>query len=72
MSVEEHKLRILYSKLLRKIFGSKWEKVTRDWRKLHNEELHGLNKSPNFVLVIKSRRIRWVGMWHVWGEKRNA
>jgi hypothetical protein len=22
--------------------------------------------------MIKSSRIRWEGMWHTWGEKRNA
>jgi hypothetical protein len=58
MLMEEHKLRIFYSKVLRKVFGSKWEKVIRVWRKLCHEELHDLYKSPMFVLVIKSRRIR--------------
>jgi hypothetical protein len=29
------------------------------WRKLHNDELHGLYSSPNIVNVIKSRRMRW-------------
>jgi hypothetical protein len=29
--------------------------------KLHNEELHDLNCSPNIVRVIKSRRIGWAG-----------
>ena len=28
---------------------------------LHNEELHSLYRSPNIVLVIKSRRLRWAG-----------
>jgi hypothetical protein len=31
------------------------------WRKLHNEELHGLYSSPSSVRVIKARRMRWVG-----------
>ena len=30
-------------------------------RRLHNEELHSLYRSPNIVRVIKSRRLRWTG-----------
>jgi predicted N-acetyltransferase YhbS len=33
---------------------------------LHNHELHSLYSSLNIVRVIKSRRMRWVGMWHAW------
>jgi len=29
------------------------DEVTREWRKLHNEELNGLYCSPNIVRVIK-------------------
>ena len=37
--------------------------------KLHNEELHDLYSSPNFVRVIRSRRIRWVGHVARMGER---
>jgi hypothetical protein len=47
--------------VLRGIFGPKRDEATREWRKLHNEELHDLYCSPTLVLVIKSRRSRWVG-----------
>jgi len=43
---------------LRRIFGAKRDEVTGEWRKLHNEELHVLYRSPNIVRVIKSRRMR--------------
>jgi hypothetical protein len=36
----------------------------REWRKLHNEELHNLYSSPTIVRVIKSiksSRMRWAG-----------
>ena len=33
----------------------------REWRRLHNEELHGLYRSPNIASVIKSTRLRWAG-----------
>jgi hypothetical protein len=46
--------------VLRIIFGPKRVEITREWRKLHNEELKDL-QSPNIVRVIKSRRIGWAG-----------
>jgi hypothetical protein len=59
---EEHRLRILENRVLvRRIFGPKRDEVTGGWRKLHNEELHGLYSSPSIVRVIKARRIRRAG-----------
>ena len=48
-------------KLMRRIFGPKRDKVTEEWRKLHNEELRDLYSLPNIVRVVKSRRMRWAG-----------
>jgi hypothetical protein len=58
---EGHRLRVFERRVLRRIFGPKRDEVTRDWRRLHNEELNGLYFSPNIVRVMKSRRIRWAG-----------
>ena len=37
---EECRLRVFENRVLRKIFEPKKYKVTGEWRKLHNEELH--------------------------------
>ena len=55
---EVRRLRVFENRVL-SIFGPKRNKVTGEWRKLHNEELNGMYSSPNIVWVIKSRRIRW-------------
>ena len=58
------------NKGLRRIFGSRRDKVTGDWRILHNEELNDLYSSPNIARVIKSRRMRWAGHVARMGEER--
>ena len=35
--------------------------VNWEWRRLHNEELHSLYRSPNIFRVI--RRLRWSRSW---------
>ena len=43
--------------------------MTREWRKLHNEELNDLYCSHSIVRVIKSRRMRWAGHVARTGER---
>ena len=37
---DERRLRVFGNKVLRRIFGPKRDKVTGEWRNLHNEELN--------------------------------
>jgi len=46
--------------------------VPGDWRKLHNEELHGLYLSSDIFWVIKSGSKRWVGHVACLGKRRDA
>jgi hypothetical protein len=69
---EEHRLRVFENRVLRRIFGPKRDEMTGGWRKLHNEELHGLYSSSSIVRVIKGRRMRWAGHVASMGEVRGA
>ena len=61
---EERRLSVFENRVLRMILRAKRDEVTGEWRKLHNEELSDLY-SPNIILVVKSRTMRWEG--HVAG-----
>ena len=54
------------------IFGPERDEVTREWRKLHNDELNDLYCSPNTFRVVKSKRIGWVGHAARMGERRGV
>ena len=67
---EERKLRVSECMVLRRMFGPRSDELTGEWRRLHNKELNDLYSSPNFVRVIKSRRMRLVGHVARMGEER--
>jgi hypothetical protein len=48
---EECILRVFENRVLRRIFGSKRDEVTGDWRMLHNEELHKLYSTDRKSVV---------------------
>jgi hypothetical protein len=59
---KKRRLKVFENIVLRRIFGPKRDEVTEEWRKLHNEEFHDLCSSSNIILVMKTRRMRWVGL----------
>ena len=69
---EERRLRVFENRALRRVFGSKRDEVTGEWRKLHNEELSNLYSLPNIMRVVKSRRMRWAGHVARMGQGRGV
>jgi hypothetical protein len=67
---EENRLRVFENRVLRRIFGTKRDEVTGEWRKLHNEELR--NFICPQILLGKSRRMRWAGHVARMGEERKV
>jgi uncharacterized protein (UPF0128 family) len=56
---EELGMTVFEKRVMRKIFGPKWDEVTRTNRSLNKGRLYDLQYSPNIIREIKSRRRRW-------------
>jgi len=69
---DERRLRVFENKVLRRVFGTKRDEVTVEWRKLHNEELNDLFSLPNIMRVVKSRGMRWAVHVARMGEDRGV
>jgi len=69
---KERRLRVFENRMLRRIFESNRDEITRVWRKIHIEELNDLYSPTNIVRVIKSRRMRWAGHLERTGERRGV
>jgi hypothetical protein len=50
---EEHKLKVLENRVLKRIFGLKKDEMTGERRKLHNKELHDLYSLPSIIKIMK-------------------
>jgi hypothetical protein len=63
---------VFKKRVLQKILGAKREEVTRDWSKLHKEDLHNYYTSPNSIQGINSRRMSWAGHVTCMKERRGT
>jgi hypothetical protein len=52
---EVRRLMVFENKVLRRMFGQKWDEVIGGWQKFHNEILQKLYSSPNILRVMKSK-----------------
>jgi hypothetical protein len=62
-------LRVFENRVLKRTFGLRRDKVTEEWRKLHNELLRDLYPSPSIIRIIRSRRM---SMEHDGGEEEHV
>jgi hypothetical protein len=69
---EKQKVRVVENRVLQNIFWPTKDMVRGDWRRLHNEQLHGLYCSPKIIRAIKRRRMRWTRHAARMGVKLNS
>jgi hypothetical protein len=50
---EEHRLRILENRMLRRILGHQREEAAGRWTTFHNEELLNFHSSPKIIRMMK-------------------
>jgi hypothetical protein len=51
----EHGLWVFENRVLRRIFGTKRDEATGEWRRLHKEKLYDLYSSTHIMRVINPR-----------------
>jgi hypothetical protein len=56
--MEGQRVRVFENRVLRRIFVTKRDEATGEWKRLHNEKLNDLYSSPNIIRVNKLRRTR--------------
>jgi hypothetical protein len=72
--MEKRRLRVYEDKVLWRIFGSKRDEVTREWRKLHNEEPNDLYPLPptKYYSGDKIDKNEMGGLFSTNGERRGV
>jgi hypothetical protein len=65
---EERRLKVFENRVLRRIFGPKGDKVTGEWRKLHNEDFNDLYCSPKYCSGDKMETNEMDGACRMYGE----
>jgi hypothetical protein len=63
---------VFENSVLRRIFEPKRDEVTGEWKRLNKEERNDLYTSPNFLRVIKSTVVTWVGHVACMSARRGA
>jgi len=62
---KELRLAIFEKKVLKKIYGSNFDRQTNEWEILHNYELQMQFQRPDIIKKIIKRRLMWVNYaWH--------
>jgi hypothetical protein len=61
---------VFENRVLRRIFGPKWDEATGEWRKLHNEELNNLYSSSDIIRQVKANEMG--GACSANGEERKV
>jgi len=56
---EDRKNRDFKSMALKMIFEPKRDKVTSEWRRIHNEDIYNVYSTPNITRAVKLGRKRW-------------
>jgi hypothetical protein len=69
---EEHRQRVFENGVRGKIVCHKRDEVTRECRRLHNEQLYDLYSASVIIFVIKSRRKRQERYVVGIGDRRGA
>jgi hypothetical protein len=65
---KDHRLTIVENRVMRKMFGPKRDEEAGEEKNAY-KDFYDLYTSPNIIRMIKSRKIVWAVMWHVWGRR---